>query len=647
MPHLILRQNTKKASRSMIATLALLAVVSAAHARDVVQPVSQDAINQAKKQRHVKKRSARELIGSIDPDLDASVGVGDTKHSVSVGYNYTVNPSYQSGLYTRIDRWHPQGSLQLIPGLRGSASGEIVVVRQFKSKSEALKAHPAMRLSRLPFTASNALGLEPGAIMMVPVRFESFEGPEGSATLAGPLSVYGRVGHVDRGSYQVQVQRLTGDRVRIRFVGTRQHALDAEGGVRLGIGPVSSPLLSASRTKGKRSTVAAEYVFDLANPDARQAYDNMFKKDGLRPRLALANPFGSTENLKNRLGDGLSGVDAIATSDSTLPVGSRRIVQSFKSVETGTPDERIKGANLLGLVRLGRATTFTSDSRLSYEDDGGVAHTTLAPTAESVRSTRLLFGLRNESETRRASLIMKTNEAGVPTGTGEYVVTLELKDKRMGKSETRKAREKLAHLIAPSILQQLNIDPILTSTSYKNARVYSQVIFTEDAFARIAGLSSSSLESSLTSYLQSVGSSSAGHDSSIRKVADLLAKALDPAQEPTERANLFAKLQHENLFRDEGSGFLMSLLPANELESLVSVYIRIDAAAFDKSIKVRFGKSDFHNLENAIECSAYQNNRSSIDLRLEDVCAGVSTSTSTQPGLTYATPAAAAAPAVK
>ncbi len=94
----------------------------------------------------------------------------------------------------------------------------------------------------------------------------------------------------------------------------------------------------------------------------------------------------------------------------------------------------------------------------------------------------------------------------------------------------------------------------------------------------------------------------------------------------------------------------MSLLPVGELESLVSVYIRIDAAAFDKSIKVHFGKSDFHNLENAIECSAYQNNRGAIDLRLEDVCAGVSNPSTTTPSATFAAPATAApaaAPAVK
>ena len=219
-------------------------------------------------------------------------------------------------------------------------------------------------------------------------------------------------------------------------------------------------------------------------------------------------------------------------------------------------------------------------------------------------------------------MIAKTNEQGQPIGTGEYVVTLELKDKRMGKSETDKARLKLKRMIAPSILKQMGIEPILTSTAYKNARIYSQVVFTETAFQRIQGLSAAQIEVSLTKYLVESEDSFADKEKSIRKASLLLAESLKPGKTPEEKIRLFADLQKEKLFREVGTGFMMSLLPEQELEDLVSVYVRVDATAFgDKPIKVAFGHSDFRNLEKATECADYQQNRQNIDLRLEDVCA--------------------------
>lgn len=656
MRHLILRQFEGKALRSTIAAALLLVSVAstaasnapdASQSQPTVQPVSQEALRKAQQQRkRHKHRTPREVIATVDPDIDVSGSVGSKRTNVGIGYNYSVSPSYQSGLYSRTDRWHPDASIQLIPGVYGIAGGEITLVRQFKSKREAIHAKPSLPLSRLPFSSENALAMEAGSIMMIPVRLEVFEGVEASSPLAGPLNGFGRAGHVDRGSYQVQVQRLAGNKVRLRVLATRQHGFEAEGGVRLGLLPTGKRVVSATRSRGSRNLVASEYVFDLGKADSAKTYDDLFKDGGLRPRASLANPFMSTEGVAREINEGLSSVDRMAAQDAERPASERRISQSFKSVQTANPNEARAEVNLMGLAGFRHSSSFSRDSRLTYDDENNVRHTTWAPTAETTKRVRMLFGLRNEEEIRRASIIAKTSPDGSPIGTGEYVVTLELKDKRMGRSETDKARAKLARLISPSILSQLKIEPLLTQTAYKNARVYTQVVFTENAFGRIQGLTAAEIESALTAYLKRTRSPFDDHERAIRKSASLLAQALDPRATSTEKINTFATLQKEHLFRETGSGFLMSLLPENELENLVSVYIRVDSETFGANpVLARFGHSDFKNLERATECAGYQQDRSTIDLRLEDLCAG--TSETATAALSLPAPAAspAAAPA--
>ncbi|RYZ70020.1 MAG: hypothetical protein EOP05_13920, partial [Proteobacteria bacterium] len=293
--------------------------------------VSPREIKQAKREqrRNRKHRSFKEVAGSIDPNVDLNAQVGGRNARVGLGYNYSVDPSYQSGLYTRTDRWHPQASIQLIPGLKAVPGAEVVVIRQFKSKSDALKAKPLMKLGSLPFTAERALDMDPGSIIMVPVRLEVFEGAEGSTQLAGPLSVSGRAGHVDRGTYQIQAQRLEGNKVRLRVLATRHHAFEAEASLRMGVLPFGKKIASASKNQGSRSLLSSEYVFDLAKPETRKAYDELFKPDRLRPRADMANPFMSTQKLETNMQEGLAPLQQILAEDANLPVNQRRIVQAF------------------------------------------------------------------------------------------------------------------------------------------------------------------------------------------------------------------------------------------------------------------------------------------------------------------------------
>ena len=608
-----------------------------------IKPVAPEALRKARKERNPKHRSVKQVLGTVDPDIQLSTTQGPDLARLALRYRYDVAPAYQSGLYTRLDRWQASVAIRdLIPGLKLMPGTEIVAIRQYKSKKDALKAAPKLKLNSLPLSAENARAMETGSILMFSVAAEDFKGVDGSVNVAGPLAVGGKLGHADRGLFQVQAQKLNGNKVRLRLVATRQHAFEAEGAVRLKVGPVRTNLATAGASKGPQSLVSAEYEFDLDKPEAIQAYNSIFAKGGLRPSLRLANPFMTTSETSREMNAHLGDVQKLAATDASESKDARRVSRSYESVSTSNPIRSRKGFNLLEIASFQKSTSVTSRSHLTYVDEAGIRHETPSTNYESRKQTRRLFGLRNEQEIRRASYISKTDSRGELTGGGEYVVTLELKDKRMGKSETEKARVKLRRLIAPSILNKLRIDPLLTQTAYKNARVYTQVVFTEKAFQWLRGLSADQITTSLTNYLTERKESTADHARSIRASSDLLAKILDPMTTPEARLDIFGKLQKESLFRDAGSGYLMSLLPESQLEELVSVFIRVDATAFDKPVLATFGHSDFRQIEKATECADYQQNRTSIDLRLEDVCAtatDTTTGTSALPATSTAQPA--------
>ena len=212
---------------------------------------------------------------------------------------------------------------------------------------------------------------------------------------------------------------------------------------------------------------------------------------------------------------------------------------------------------------------------------------------------------------------------------GEYVVSLEIEDKRMGRRETEDVLKTLKRNIAPSVIADLNIAPLLTATAYKNARVYAQVIFNEKAFQLLEGVSKDTIAEKFNAHLREVraldvGDSFVGVDSWVRshrdsvdKIAEQVAASLDPNQPLTKRISTFMDLQRGRFFRKFGTGLIMSLLPQADLKQLLSVYIRLDTTAFPASVEFQYGTSEFRSVVKVVEFIEHQLNKGTFDLRLE------------------------------
>lgn len=604
------------------------------------QRVDRHAIRQAEDQKDLGHRSVGQLIQNIELNAAVSVDLSILK-GLDTGFKYTYNvePAYQAGLYTRIDRWTPKIKVHIPKVMTSIEPGaEVIYLRQFPNQAQAVKAVPRFDLNKIPLTAANALNLDPGDVVMLPVFLNVMIGPD-VGTNAGPIEFFARGQYVMRGAYQIQALRLADQRVRLRLVATRQKGIEAETGARLNIeifefnplnkiaeAIVGKRLGSVGFGKGPKGLVMADYIFDLSNPDARDAYDRLLSSDRLLTNFKLVNPLVGEKELQSMFVADLGGVDRIAETDSTKPADQRRIMQIFKGRSTGETETFGLKANLLRIFTFDRSTSLSQDNHVVFLDSENETQDFLAPSHKREKRTKFWFGIRDEESLRKASIITPVDANGVPAKMGEFVVSLEMKDKHMGQGETERVLQNLRRNVAPSIIEKLNIEPLLTATSYTNARVYAQIIFNERAINDLQGITKAHLVQAFEKHLLEVrtqlgdknpASWVQGHNYEIWSLSDQLVNALNPKYALRDRIRLFMDVQKNGFFREIGTGVLMSLFRPERLDQLLSVYIRVDATAFKAPIEANFGTSEFRSVVKVTEYIEHMLDQGSFDLRLE------------------------------
>lgn len=606
-------------------------------------PVAAPVVKKAEQQRDLAHRTIGKLIQNAD--VSASLNIDATiLKGVDAGfrYSYEVQPSYEAGLYTRIDRWNPHLRIKIPKVLTTiDHGGEVIFLRQFTSEAQALKAIPRYDIHKIPLNSENALGLNPGDVVMIPVHLDLLFGPNGDIT-PGAVGLYGHAGYVMRGSYQIQALRLADNRVRLRLIATRQSGLDGELGlnVRLDVfgvnildkafqGVFGTHIGSIGFSNGSRGVVMADYIFDLSNADARDAYDHLLGSDRVMKNFKLVDPLTRREKIQDIFVADLATVDQIASADLSKPITERRITQIFKGHTTGKFESRSIGGTFFHIVTGRFSRSSSDDQKITFIDSDNNQQSFLTPVNQRYSKFGLLFGLRDEEFSRKASMVMPlATEQSPPKAMGEFVVALEIKDKRMGAGETEKVLENLKRNISPVVIDQLNIAPLLTSTSYSNARVYAQVIFNERAMASFQGLTKPQLSEAFEKHLIEVGRRVgekdpegwvSNHHFDIWRLCDQMATAFDTRYSVASRIPIFMDLQKDGFFRAVGTGFLMSLLPQdpNVLKTLLSVDMRIDASVFKTSVEPSFGTSEYRGVVKVSEFIQNLLDKGAFDLRLE------------------------------
>ena len=290
-------------------------------------------------------------LASLDVHLGA--GLANWKFFEGLGlsatYAYSVEPSYQGGYYTRVDRYTLNFAIR--PGdffdfeklpiyLNIDRGSEFIFVRQFQSQLKALAAVPVFDPRRIPLTARLALDfMEPGDFVAIPATFEIVLGAGVSQSLIGALNPSADFNaFLYSGRFQIHVFRLPDSKVRLRFISEQSRGWELGAGIRtgfsiLGISAADSvinhivkldiPRVSLVHKNG--ALVMLDYIYDLANPEAAEAYNRALSTTF---KYKLKNLVVS-EDVRERMVSDLVSTELIEKQDRALPRDDRRIYRVF------------------------------------------------------------------------------------------------------------------------------------------------------------------------------------------------------------------------------------------------------------------------------------------------------------------------------
>ncbi len=602
----------------------------------------------------IKKQVAKQAVNLNFDIMDAAIFEGVT---AALQYKYRSEPSYIDGYYTRYDRWlvdtevNPASwvdQLQSPVGIGISAGSELVFARQFKTQTESVTAKPYLP-DRIPLSADRALNkLDSGDF----VSFETHTGVVASVSLSVPqapaISQSGSTHIYLEGRFLIQLYKADADHIRVKLIARRglgggaDYAVGAGRHVRaIGLRVVERQVrrfveldpVNLGVSRDVADLFLADYVFNLRDPEAAAAFENLMTRKVRFKSLEVADPIANRNGLEKALITDLSEVEALSLADAKLPESERRVARLFK----GSNASDTVGAKIgigLNLFRLEKSGYF-SENRIQSFDDQEVAHKYRFDNYSQQDKRRFLFRLFDSTESINSGVLFEANEQYEPSVFNAMVMSREIKSSSLMTSEFDRIREQLRRTLPEPIYSQIQ----WRNWDYKfNERVNvyfrHQITFTLPALEALPALGAGDLYVKFKAYLATMPSPSAApttegyplgesnsvsledrYDLDLQRISVNLMKVADRGRSTIERYKAFVELKDNELFREVGAGFLLRLLPQDRLDQLVHYEFELSAKG-SESIRFTYGEHTESRLyQTLLYIQSILNNRS-IDLRL-------------------------------
>jgi hypothetical protein len=246
------------------------------------------------------QRQIKEKVAALDVKASANLFDLSFSDAASIGMKYRIalEPGYKHNFHSRIDTWQLQTALTLGDYLRSvvgedfpvflnfEKGAEVSFLRQFPTKSEALKATP-YTIQQLPTTADRALKyLKVGEMASMPAQTSIVVGARIVSHLQYLKAQFTPVGAILRGGFTFQVFRAQEQKLRLRVfantatVGFRDASaklsFDVFGlgiidGVVDGITPLT--VLNYRNAEEAGQILLFDFAFDTSDPQAKEAFN--------------------------------------------------------------------------------------------------------------------------------------------------------------------------------------------------------------------------------------------------------------------------------------------------------------------------------------------------------------------------------------
>jgi len=618
-----------------------------------------------------KKEIFKTIRDSIaDQDIKFGTDIGGIEIlkgiNFSTRYNYDVQDSYIDKYFTRIDKWDIKAEVKIGDTLKDlidvpfsfsiNRSNSFLFVRQFPTKFEAIKALP-FAPNKLPLNSRLAIkNLEVGEFVSMPANLNVAIGVNTSASIDTPvvLEAKASVKIILSGEFDIQIFRLDPTHVRLKLITKEGRSAGADASVGANFKFFGLKLLDKQIDRlfdrdlaqigyayNPGAQFIIDYVFDLSNPEAQIAYDQILSTTFKLKDLIVATNFDAKE-LKNKLISSYEKADELFAADLKLEPKNRRIHRVFKGFNNHSGHTNHLKLGLL-FTSYTNNRTYT-ESNVTFIDKNEKELTFFYPTYSKYIETHLgnkqLYDIKDLSFQNNFGLIPRIKTDNSKMAEPELGFTFERKDTTFTSHE-QTVIHKFILAQAPSVItDKIDLSEWDNGEKKHGSNIFFQLVLKSQGFEYLKNLSVEELQKKILIYAKKnkddLEMNDADDEFKAHKFFDFLllnryfekekllklAKSLsgilkNSNNNSEEMIKKLVELNEVGSFDKIGVGFLISLLPEDKIQDLV--YLKINLHSKDaRPVTAEVGTLNYPALYKELTELQSRLSSRSYDLRLSD-----------------------------
>lgn len=568
----------------------------------------------------VWKKNLKEQLDRTNIDFSVGFFEGSIINGMPLGikYDYDVSPSYLPHSYNRIDRYDINFNANIGSMVKSlsdtpisfnlSRHQSLFFVRQFPQKMDAISAIPYSP-NRLPLNAERALNkLEVGDFASIPANLCLVISAGASSNLVNPLIINAGVSAfwVISGEFNIQIYKLDEKHVRLKMITTRAYTRGTNSNTEasftvLGVGLLNGQLshqlgrlfdrdmIQLGMAANIGSQFILDYVFDLTDPAAADAYNEILSSSFKFKDVVVLKNFGEEKEIKNKLFSTYEKADHLYLEDSKLPTANQRVRRLFKGFTNSTSHTKHLKLGLF-LTSYTNDKTFSS-SDLSFTDDNEKDTKFWYPSYTHYTRSLLgnfLWGYEDIQALTCFGLLPKKSDL-----TGQKIPEIGINFDRTDAVFTPKEQHELKRIINNQVpillMKKVDWADWLALHNKHASRISFKLIINSEAYPYLRDYSESEIQNNYLNYVSSKDIKHVNRDNIVRTLGTQIYNILQNKKNDAEASiKELIDLNKNNIFSESGVGFLASLLPEEKLKDLI--YYKLEMLALDeKTIKVEFG----------------------------------------------------------
>lgn len=613
------------------------------------------------------KTTVRDFIATQDISFGQKIGDIDLIEGVNLSsrYSYTVEPSYDK-LFARIDKWDVKGNINVgdivkefveLPfSFSVNRKRSFYFVRQYKQQAKALIALPYTPF-KLPLTAKAALkGLNPGDFVSMPANLSVGVGvglSTGAVATGTVVNAGASVSLIVSGEFTIQVFKVDETHARVKVISSRSAGasagLNADVSFKLfGIKLVDkqikrffdNDLASIGISIAPGSQFIADYIFDLSNPEAQVAYNQILSSTLKFKDITNLNKITDGEDLKDKMISSYEKAEKLFAADSKLEYSKRRVSRIFK----GFTSYKATGKHLkLGVLitSLQKDKTFT-DNKITYTDKDEKNLEFLYPTVSQYLETQFgkkLLKLKDQTNLSSFGLIPRFGKEDTHKRAPDFGLSFERRDTHFTKSEQAYVKKYVIGQIPEELVPMVDLSAWQGDERKLNSRVNFRLIFKAQGFPYLKAIPREEFIQKMIAYSvkKQILHGDESSESPWEKLKDLLfvnrtiqkemvknlaIELYDILQNKEDSSEIMTKklvtLNQKGIFSKIGIGYLASLLPRNKIKELVFVSLEL-IAKDTPTVTFEYGTLNYKALYDELAEVQSRINFRSYDMRVTDI----------------------------